>query len=108
MTDKPQFVRIRRTTPLLLAALIFSTYRFPRLISSRPFAAVSGIGLVSYSLYLWQQAFVAPAGYYLSPSLLQYVFLMAVFCLFSYYFVEKPFIRLGKKLLQKKELRAKV
>src|SRR3989344_3324162 len=101
-------IMYRTATPLLLAALIFSTYRFPRLISSRPFAAVSGIGLVSYSLYLWQQAFVAPAGYYLSPSLLQYVFLMAVFCLFSYYFVEKPFIRLGKKLLQKKELRAKV
>lgn len=107
-SEEPARLLYRAATPFILASLIFGTYRFPRLIVSRPFAAVAAIGLVSYSLYLWQQAFAAPMEEYLSPSLLEYSLLMVVFTLASYFLVEKPCIRFGKKLLQKRTLHAKV
>jgi len=98
----------RITTPIVLTALIFSTYQYKRLIRSWVFTAVASIGLVSYSLYLWQQVFLAPSEQYLSPSILQNFLFMIVCCLFSYYAVEKPFIRLKKSFLERYAFRAKV
>jgi len=56
-------------------------------------------GMISYSLYLWQQMFTAPPSLYISDSLLFVTPLMFVVATLSYYFVERPFVRLGKRLL---------
>jgi peptidoglycan/LPS O-acetylase OafA/YrhL len=65
---------------------------------------VRWIGWISYSLYLWQQLFFG-ANFVRSPPRLaalrewpiNLVALLAC-AVFSYYLVEKPFIRLGHKL----------
>jgi peptidoglycan/LPS O-acetylase OafA/YrhL len=64
---------------------------FGRLINTRPFVFV---GVLSYSLYLWQEPFLDPSSPY-RPSALFYkvVFAFAAAAL-SYYLVEKPFLKL--------------
>ncbi len=54
------------------------------------------IGLLSYSLYLWQQIFISGSKYWITkfPQNLIFLFLMAMF---SYYLIEKPFLKLKKK-----------
>jgi peptidoglycan/LPS O-acetylase OafA/YrhL len=88
--------------------LVFSTVLHPESIISRflELSFLRLIGRISYSIYLWQQLFCVfhlpnpPAGRpldwlqhhpqnYLAPFLLALV---------SYFFIEKPFIRLGHKL----------
>ena len=54
--------------------------------------ALNFIGILSYSLYLWQQFFIWDTHYYLN------VFPLNILCLFiaatsSYYLIEKPFLR---------------
>ena len=85
---------------LALPIIIFSSYRLSILERSRLIRGLSYIGLVSYSLYLWQEVFAAPMENYLRPSLLHYAWLMIVFCLISYFFVERPAIALGRRLLK--------
>ena len=59
------------------------------------------IGVISYSLYIWQQLFIIPKGNY--PVLEQYLYsplnLLLVFVtgFLSYHFFEKPFLKLKKK-----------
>lgn len=58
--------------------------------------AVVWVGTISYSLYLWQQAF-AYGGFKLdAPQNLVAIFLCAIA---SYYFVERPFIRLKSRVV---------
>jgi peptidoglycan/LPS O-acetylase OafA/YrhL len=54
------------------------------------------IGLLSYSIYLWQQVFISGSKYWVTkfPQNLIFLFLMSMF---SYYIVEKPFLKLKKK-----------
>ena len=62
-------------------------------------APVSGLGMISYSMYLYQQVIVSPTKRVLFS---QPVFVQAFACLFvsaaagllSYYLIEKPFLRL--------------
>jgi peptidoglycan/LPS O-acetylase OafA/YrhL len=55
------------------------------------------LGMISYSLYLWQQLFTGRPSVYLSDALLPLMFIAAIL---SFYFVERPSVRLGKRLLQ--------
>ncbi len=91
---------------IVLPLLILSTVLHPntvqgRILESRP---LRWIGWISYSLYLWQQLFFgvnfvgSPPGLVLlrqSPVNLAVLLMCAAF---SYYAIEKPFIRLGHKL----------
>jgi peptidoglycan/LPS O-acetylase OafA/YrhL len=91
---------------IVLPLLILSTVLHPktlqgRILESKP---LRWIGWISYSLYLWQQLFFgvnfvgSPPG--LAPLRKPPINLIAllVCATFSYYVIEKPFIRLGHKL----------
>jgi len=66
-----------------------------KILNSRPLVAV---GLISYSLYLWQQEFANPEVHNWS-SRFPYNLLMIVACsLGSYFLVEKPTLRIRKSL----------
>ena len=89
-------VLYRMLLPLSIAEIVFLVYRKEELTASPLVWALSRVGLVSYSLYLWQQVFSAPSDNYLTPSLLWYAPLMIVATLLSYFLVEKPSVRAGK------------
>jgi peptidoglycan/LPS O-acetylase OafA/YrhL len=91
---------------IVLPLLILSTVLHPKTIQGRTLElpALRWVGCISYSLYLWQQLFfgVNFAG---SPTGLVALrqppisFLALLVCAtFSYYVVEKPFIRWGHQL----------
>ena len=91
--------------PLLFPFLIFATMLHPsawvsRMLELAPFRAV---GRISYSLYLWQQLFWVPVDYsrwpihFVQYPAIGFVLLFAVSTA-SYFFVEKPAIRLGHRL----------
>jgi peptidoglycan/LPS O-acetylase OafA/YrhL len=91
---------------LVLPLLILSTVLHPNTIQGRVLESkpLRWIGWISYSLYLWQQLFfganfvASPPG--LAPLRQNPVNLLALFscAVFSYYFIEKPFIHLGHRL----------
>jgi peptidoglycan/LPS O-acetylase OafA/YrhL len=56
-------------------------------------------GMISYSLYLWQQAFTASPSLYLTDSWLVISPLMLIVAWLSYQCIERPAIRLGRLLL---------
>jgi peptidoglycan/LPS O-acetylase OafA/YrhL len=102
-TRIPFFSTLQATViPLLLLSTVLHPGSIPgRLLEMKP---VRWIGWISYSLYLWQQLFFG-ANFVNSPPRLaalrewpiNFVALLAC-AVFSYYLVEKPFIRLGHKL----------
>jgi len=51
------------------------------------------IGILSYSLYLWQQLFTIKTKYFINTFPFSMIFLV-IAALFSYYFIERPFLRL--------------
>jgi len=66
------------------------------------YAPISLLGVWSYSLYLWQQLFLAPAGAWpvdtwMSENPIGMLLGLALFALASYYLVERMFNRLGHK-----------
>lgn len=61
------------------------------------------IGVISYSLYVWQQVFLTPHWGPLAPVMISCVPLVAVA---SYGLIEQPFIRLGRRIEERLELRA--
>lgn len=86
-------VRIMATfwgvVPLLIALWIFLLIQRKDRILNNPVA--SAIGILSYSLYLWQQPFTAAGK---GPIVLRLIFL-AVCATASYFLVEKPMLALG-------------
>jgi peptidoglycan/LPS O-acetylase OafA/YrhL len=91
---------------ILLPLLILSTVLHPntvqgRVLESRP---LRWIGWISYGLYLWQQLFFgvnfvgSPPGLVLLRQPPVNLAALLVCAGFSYYAIEKPFIRLGHKL----------
>ncbi len=86
--------------PLCIAWLIGSSVYIKnwatRLLGSVP---LQFLGMISYSLYLWQQLFTSnPSGYHGAPWL-KFAPLMLVVAVLSYYLVERPCIRLGKRII---------
>jgi peptidoglycan/LPS O-acetylase OafA/YrhL len=57
------------------------------------------LGMISYSLYLWQQLFLAKPSLYLVDNALLWSPLMLAAATASHYFVERPFMRLGKRFI---------
>jgi peptidoglycan/LPS O-acetylase OafA/YrhL len=101
---RPPFFSTLEATVIPL--LILSTALHPRSIPGRlmEMKPLRWIGWISYSLYLWQQLFFGDS-FVSSPPRLAAVrewpinFVALLVCaIFSYYMVEKPFIRLGHKL----------
>ncbi len=91
---------------IVLPLLILSTVLHPntlqgRILESKP---LRWIGWISYSLYLWQQLFFgvnfagSPPGLALLRTPPINLVALLVCATFSYYVIEKPFIRLGHKL----------
>ncbi|MEO6803771.1 MAG: acyltransferase [Granulicella sp.] len=97
----------------LLPFVILGTMLRPQSWFSRflELAPMRYVGRLSYSLYLWQQLFFIThfdAGGRVSGPLSRLqawpynALLVILFALFSYYLIEQPFIRLGRKLLTPK------
>jgi len=91
---------------ILIPLLILSTVLHPNaipgsILESKP---VRWIGWISYSLYLWQQLFFgvnfvgSPPGIAVLREWPINLAALMVCATFSYYVVEKPFVRLGHKL----------
>ena len=85
---------------LCIAALIWFSINhaetaWGRLMEWKPFVAV---GVLSYSLYLWQQPFLAPKGQAWVSSPLHGLILAVSLATLSYVFVERPFLRLKDRL----------
>jgi peptidoglycan/LPS O-acetylase OafA/YrhL len=64
-----------------------------RLLNFRPLVY---IGLLSYSLYLWQQFFAVNSDYWFTNPPWEYAAVFAS-ALFSYYVIERPFLRLKSR-----------
>jgi peptidoglycan/LPS O-acetylase OafA/YrhL len=90
---------------LLIALMIFYTSSAQKnvLISTLETKPLRWIGKLSYSVYLWQQLFFVPNKDLISSMILLQSFplnllLVMIIATFSYYTVEKKFIRIGHKL----------
>jgi peptidoglycan/LPS O-acetylase OafA/YrhL len=82
----------------LVGSSIYNSGRVARILNIFP---LQFIGMVSYSLYLWQQLFTGPASAYPHTApLLLLLPLMFVFACMSYYSIERPCSRLAKRLTQ--------
>lgn len=58
---------------------------------------VTYIGVLSYSIYLWQQIFIFGEFTWLPDSISLRLLLTLLMALFSYYLIEKPFLKLKSK-----------
>ncbi|HZT60651.1 MAG TPA: acyltransferase [Pyrinomonadaceae bacterium] len=74
--------------------------RAGRILNSRPLVFV---GVISYSLYLWQQPFLSPTS---SLPLVAKLILVFAAALGSYYLIEKPALRLRRHLSGRSRSRA--
>lgn len=85
--------------PFLIAIVLFGTLEgkgpLVGIVSNK---VVQLIGVASYSIYLWQQMFTGTPDFYREAPILGYTFLLCIPVFFSYFVVEKPFIRLGRRL----------
>jgi peptidoglycan/LPS O-acetylase OafA/YrhL len=102
-TTPPLFSALQATViPLLILSTVLHPGSIPgRVLEMKP---VRWIGWISYSLYLWQQLFFGN-NFVSSPPRLAALrewpinFIALLVCAtFSYYLVERPFIRLGHRL----------
>jgi peptidoglycan/LPS O-acetylase OafA/YrhL len=80
----------------LVASSVHQSNLFTKALTTPPLLF---FGMISYSLYLWQQMFSGPPRMYISDSLIFSFPLMFLVATLSYYFVERPFVRFGKRLL---------
>jgi peptidoglycan/LPS O-acetylase OafA/YrhL len=91
---------------LIVCASAHSTSRVVGFLLGNP--VIRYVGKISYSLYIWQQVvFFCDLKRYTSPGLLPLKFvIVALLALGSYYGIERPFIRLGRRFLQRPRPRA--
>jgi peptidoglycan/LPS O-acetylase OafA/YrhL len=61
-------------------------------------APLRAIGIISYSLYLWQQLFMGKAQHTFSNSFIVSVSASLVMACASYFLLEKPFLKLRRRL----------
>ena len=86
---------------ILIALLIALTTErlhpsFSRVLDWKPLALV---GTLSYSLYIWQQAFLVSA--YSLPALFIKILIFPVAAVSSYYLIEEPLVRKGKEIARR-------
>jgi peptidoglycan/LPS O-acetylase OafA/YrhL len=60
------------------------------------FKLLNYVGMLSYSIYLWQQFFINKSTYWVNR-FPQNILFVATSALFSYYVIEKPFLKLKDK-----------
>jgi peptidoglycan/LPS O-acetylase OafA/YrhL len=84
---------------LLAASVLYPGALFARMLA---FGPLVGLGMVSYSLYVWQAFFMLLWSDNFLPWLL--CMLMPVFILGSYYCIELPATRLGHKLTRQRPI----
>ncbi|MEZ5856950.1 MAG: acyltransferase [Hyphomicrobiaceae bacterium] len=90
----------RAISPLAIAFVFYATISghgpFVRLVS---LGGLQRLGLVSYSLYLWQQLSAAKLEYYDgAPNILLFPALFIVPAVLSYALVERPMMRAGRRI----------
>lgn len=74
----------------LIYSLNFKSNYFYLLLNSKP---LNFIGMLSYSIYLWQQIFTSSL--FFGRDIFPFnLVLLLIFSLISYYFIEKPFLKL--------------
>jgi peptidoglycan/LPS O-acetylase OafA/YrhL len=87
---------------LCLASLVgISIYRnnFISKILTTP--VVVFLGIISYSLYLWQELFAAnPGDFFGSNKILEQPLLILVMAISSFYLIERPSIRMGRRVIR--------
>jgi peptidoglycan/LPS O-acetylase OafA/YrhL len=89
---------------LIAIILLYSVYgprgNWYKMLNTK---ALNYIGVLSYSLYLWQQFFMLKTGWWVThfPQNVLFIFLTAMF---SYYTIEKPFLRLKSKFSGRKKM----
>ena len=59
---------------------------------------INYIGILSYSIYLWQQMFISGASNW-GTTYPQNLFFILIIAMLSYHFIEKPFLRLKTKFV---------
>ena len=103
ITWKVAFYESVFVPPAVGLVLVFSLERGNLLRAFLCSKAVQAVGVTSYGIYLWQELFTAPAtdyGFSGKPVAFLLPLLFAVVPL-SYLFVEKPAMRLGKRLTER-------
>jgi hypothetical protein len=59
------------------------------------------LGTISYSLYLWQELFAANLGdFFGSNKILEQPLLILAMAISSFYLIERPSIRMGRRVIQ--------
>ena len=102
LQDRPRIFSLAGMSIMNVAmAICIDRYvRFPNgpigmILNFRPLAFV---GVLSYSLYLWQQPFLNRHSTSIHTSFPLNLFLTFIVAICSYYFVEKPFLRIKERL----------
>jgi peptidoglycan/LPS O-acetylase OafA/YrhL len=92
------------TPPAIALVLFFSLSRGKWLRGFLCLKPVQALGLSSYGVYLWQQLFTAPRGDFSGAGQIipQFLPLLLLIVPLSYFFIEKPAMRLGKSLSRRK------
>jgi len=89
---------------LIAIILLYSVYgprgNWYRMLNTKAF---NYIGVLSYSLYLWQQLFVLKRPWWVTH-FPQNIFMIFLTAMFSYYVIERPFLRLKSKFSGKKRV----
>lgn len=90
------------TESVAIAVLIAASITKPRSILGRvlSFGPLAWLGVISYSVYVWQQLFAsipAPLGLFIGVPL---------FSICSYYFIERPMQKVGRRLTRRHKLEA--
>jgi peptidoglycan/LPS O-acetylase OafA/YrhL len=87
--------------PIVVAWLVASTaVQSSALTRVLDWAPLNFIGVISFSLYLWQSLFTNLPQVYLAKSPLLFPPLMFVCAALSYWLIERPFVSLGKRVLK--------
>jgi peptidoglycan/LPS O-acetylase OafA/YrhL len=80
----------------LLGGSVYGENWATRMLNAAP---LQFLGMISYSLYLWQEPFSRSPSAYPGAPWLKFTPLMVVCATLSYYFIERPCIRLGKRII---------
>lgn len=93
--------------PMLVPMLIAGTLTHPHWVISRLFDCepVRWIGRLSYSLYLWQNVFLIDQQHYWWRKFPINLVLMVLLIIFIHNFVEKPLVRIGRRLSDRSKAR---
>lgn len=89
-------------TPFAILVAITQSYRLAPYVP-RMVAWFSALGMVSYSLYLWQEVFLMETRHYLVPSPLEWPLLLILIVPASYFFIEKPLTKWGRNVAHRKD-----